>query len=106
MKYLTLKQAEEVYHVSHNTMYRWVRTGKLEAKHIGRKWLVIESANDMSEPVAKSLLANAFKDFAGDIIADCAYLDSSGEIELHSDKLEVHVTKYAELVTKLINWNG
>lgn len=73
---------------------------------VGARILVIEDGNDMSEPVAKSLLANAFKDFARDVIDDCAYLDSNGEIELHSDKLEVHVTKYAELVTKLINWNG
>ena len=41
-KTYTLTQCEEIFHVTHVTLLNWVKTGKLKATKVGRKWLVTE----------------------------------------------------------------
>lgn len=39
-KYYTIEEAAELYHVSEETVRRWCRTGVLQAKRIGQRWLI------------------------------------------------------------------
>jgi excisionase family DNA binding protein len=43
-KYLTIKEASEVLKVHENTIYNWIKAGKLKAVKIGELWRIpIES---------------------------------------------------------------
>lgn len=39
-KTYTLKECEEIFHVTRVTLLHWVNSGKLPATKVGRKWLV------------------------------------------------------------------
>ena len=39
-KTYTLKECEDIFHVTRATLLKWVNTGKLPATKVGRKWLV------------------------------------------------------------------
>lgn len=41
-KTYTLTELESIFKVTHVTLLNWVKTGKLEAVKVGRKWLVNE----------------------------------------------------------------
>ena len=36
---LEVKDVCELYHVDKKTVYRWIKTGKLEGRKAGKKWL-------------------------------------------------------------------
>ncbi len=39
-KTYTLKECEDIFHVTRVTLLKWVNTGKLPATKVGHKWLV------------------------------------------------------------------
>lgn len=39
-KTYTLKECEDIFHVTRVTLLKWVNTGKLPATKVGQKWLV------------------------------------------------------------------
>jgi excisionase family DNA binding protein len=40
----TVEEAATQFHVSDQTVRQWLRTGKLKATKLGRRWLIAESA--------------------------------------------------------------
>jgi excisionase family DNA binding protein len=40
----TVEEAAEYFLVSHETVRRWLKAGKLKATRPGRRWLITESA--------------------------------------------------------------
>lgn len=47
-KTYTLKECEDIFHVTRVTLLNWVKTGKLPATKVGRKWLVTnDTVKDM-----------------------------------------------------------
>jgi excisionase family DNA binding protein len=40
----TVEEAAERFHVSHETIRRWLKAGRLQATRPGRRWLITESA--------------------------------------------------------------
>ncbi len=110
MKWISLKESLEHYRTSAATMRRWLKQGKIEGKKIGKKWLIpIEPENvlaNASDPMLKTLFQNALKDFANDCIDECSYITGEDEIEFHSDKLELMVNRYTDLLQKLLIWKG
>ena len=42
IRYYTVEEAAQMYHVSLETVRRWCRTGVLQAKRLGQRWLIPE----------------------------------------------------------------
>lgn len=40
----TLKEIEELLHVTRRTLYNWIKDGKLKAFRIGKEWRVTKDA--------------------------------------------------------------
>jgi excisionase family DNA binding protein len=40
----TVEEAAAQFHVGHETIRRWMKTGKLKATKMGRRWLIPESS--------------------------------------------------------------
>lgn len=43
-KMYTVQEAAQIFKVTDHTIYLWCRSGKLETRKPGRKWLIPESA--------------------------------------------------------------
>ena len=43
---LEVKDVCELYHVEKKAVYRWIKTGKLEGRKAGKKWLFTREAVD------------------------------------------------------------
>lgn len=109
MKYLTVKEAAKVYQTSIPTIYRLLKSRKLDAIKMGKRWLIRPEETWENNQVTENLLKNALADFVNDVADECTYLSGNiecPEVEFYPDKLAHTIDRYTDLLQKLITWRG